>query len=158
MIAKVLELMEIREMRKEDLFQVDVIEKNSYDFPWSDKVLEECLEYNYDCYVSAHENLIFGYLISKISFPESHILNLTVDSNYRNNGIGSQLLDLTLSKSVLIGSKVIFLETRKTNNSAIYLYNKYEFKKVGIRPNYYKTKDGKEDAVVYCKKLDFSRA
>ena len=158
MIAKVSELMEIREMRKEDLFQVDIIEKNSYDFPWSDKVLEECLEYNYDCYVSAHENLIFGYLISKISFPESHILNLTVDSNYRNNGIGSQLLDLTLSKSALIGSKVIFLETRKTNNSAIYLYNKYKFKKVGIRPNYYKTKDGKEDAIVYCKKLDFSRA
>ena len=96
MIAKVSELMEIREMSKEDLFQVNIIEKNSYDFPWSDKVLEECLEYNYDCYVAAHENLIFGYLISKISFPESHILNLTVDSNYRNNGIGSQLLDLTI--------------------------------------------------------------
>ena len=157
MIAKVSQFIELREMSQEDLFQVKSIERISYDFPWSDKILEDCLFYNYDCYVASHQNQVFGYRISKIAFPESHILNLTVDKNYRNNGIGSQLLDLVLSKSSLIGSNAVFLETRKTNKSAIYLYNKYEFKQVGVRANYYKTKDGREDALVYCKKLNFAR-
>ena len=157
MIAKVSQFIELREMNQEDLFQVKSLERISYDFPWSDKILEDCLFYNYDCYVASHQNQVFGYLISKIAFPESHILNLTVDQNYRNNGIGSQLLDLVLSKSSLIGSNAVFLETRKTNKSAIYLYNKYEFKQVGVRANYYKTKDGREDALVYCKKLNFAR-
>ena len=157
MIAKVSQFIELREMSQEDLFQVKSIERISYDFPWSDKNLEDCLFYIYDCYVASHQNQVFGYLISKIAFPESHILNLTVDKNYRNNGIGSQLLDLVLSKSSLIGSNAVFLETRKTNKSAIYLYNKYEFKQVGVRANYYKTKDGREDALVYCKILNFAR-
>ncbi len=158
MIAKIAQFIELREMRQEDLFQVKYIEKMSYDFPWSEKILEDCLLYNYDCYVASHQNQVFGYLISKISIPESHILNLTVDKNHRNNGIGSQLLDLALSKSTLLGSDTVFLETRKTNKSAIYLYNKYNFQQVGIRENYYKTKDGREDALVYCKKLNLARA
>ena len=107
MIAKVSQFIELREMSQEDLFQVKSIERISYDFPWSDKILEDCLFYNYDCYVASHQNQVFGYLISKIAFPESHILNLTVDKNYRNNGIGSQLLDLVLSKSSLISRLLI---------------------------------------------------
>jgi len=155
MTAKTLLSIHIRPMMIDDLPQVIKIEKNSYDYPWSDKVLQGCLENKYDCYVAAKNKLVIGYLISKISFPESHILNLTVDNEYREKGIGSQLLDLVLSKSKLFGSQAIFLETRKTNKVAKYLYNKFEFKKIGIRPNYYKTKEGKEDAFVYCKKLDF---
>ena len=108
-----------------------------------------------------HPDIFLREPTSEVKLPlgpeDQIILDQMIDTMYRNNGIGSQLLDLTLSKSGLIGSKVIFLETRKTNDTAIYLYNKYEFKKVGIRPNYYKTKDGKEDAIVYCKRLDLSR-
>ncbi len=155
MIAEILKSIVIRPMKFNDLLQVIEIEKKSYDYPWSDRILYGCLENKYDCYVAAKNQKIFGYLISKISFPESHILNLTVDFEQRGKGIGSQLLDLALSKSKLFGSKAIFLETRKTNKIAKHLYNKYEFKKIGIRPNYYRTKDGKEDALVYCKELDF---
>ncbi|MEC9205604.1 MAG: ribosomal protein S18-alanine N-acetyltransferase [Pseudomonadota bacterium] len=154
MIAKAFKSIHIRPMGFDDLSQVIQIENKSYDYPWSNKILYGCLENKYDCYVAAQNGEVLGYLISKISFPESHILNLTVENRQREKGIGSQLLDLALSKSKLLGSQAIFLETRKTNEAAKHLYNKYEFKKIGIRPNYYKTKDGKEDALVYCKKLD----
>ena len=157
MIANYSKSIDVREMRMADLPQINRIEKKSYDYPWPDKILRECLTNKYDCYIAVKGNLIHGYLFSKISFPESHVLNLTVDCSSRGNGIGSLLLDLVLYKSELIGSKSIFLETRKTNDAAINLYNKYKFKKVGVRPNYYRTKYGREDALVYCKELDFIR-
>tara|TARA_B100001029_G_C14638424_1_gene223032 strand:- start:332 stop:481 length:150 start_codon:yes stop_codon:yes gene_type:complete len=48
---------------------------------------------------------------------------------------------------------MIFLETRTSNKSAINLYQKYDFHRVGIRKNYYKTINGKEDAIIFRKIL-----
>ena len=42
----------------------------------------------------------------------------------------------------------IFLEVRASNSSAIRLYEKKGFNEIGIRKNYYKIIDGKEDAIL----------
>ena len=42
----------------------------------------------------------------------------------------------------------LFLEVRRSNKNAILLYEKKGFNEVGIRPNYYKTSDGNEDAIL----------
>ena len=96
-----------------------------------------------------YNNKIIGYVISKISTHESHILNLTIDKDYRGNGIASELIEMIIAKCHVLGSKMIFLETRVTNKPAKKLYEKYNFHTIGIRKGYYKTSAGREDAVVY---------
>ena len=79
---------------------------------------------------------------------------MTVNKKYRNNGIGSELLEMVIHKCTILKSEILLLETRLTNGSAIALYEKHGFKKIGFRKDYYKTSLGKEDAVVYKKTLD----
>ena len=44
--------------------------------------------------------------------------------------------------------KHIFLEVRTSNVPAISLYKKFDFNEIGVRPNYYLTKKGYEDAII----------
>ena len=44
--------------------------------------------------------------------------------------------------------KHIFLEVRTSNLAAISMYKKFDFNEIGIRPNYYLTKNGHEDAII----------
>ena len=61
---------------------------------------------------------------------------------------------MVINKCQIVQSEILLLETRLTNDSAIFLYEKYGFKKIGLRKNYYKTSLGKEDAIVYRKILN----
>ena len=53
----------------------------------------------------------------------------------------------------VMGSKKIFLEVRVSNIIAIDLYKASGFKEIGLRKNYYRTKDGREDAILMSKSL-----
>ncbi len=152
MIARLIETIEIRKMTNDDLRQVIDIENKSYDFPWSEAVIKDCLVNNYDCYVAGQDN-IFGYMISKITNQDSHILNLTIDSDYRGQGIGSNFLDLMIKECKLHRSNYIYLEARVTNTIARNLYQKFGFRSIGVRKNYYRNKLGREDAIVYRRNL-----
>jgi len=157
MAVKLSEIINFRTMRMEDLWQGCNIEKKSYDHPWSEKVLKNCLLYKYDCYVAIQQGIILGYFFSQISYPETHLLNLTVDKDYRNHGIATEFMNLILSKAKTHKSESIILETRETNDAAIKLYKKFKFKSIGIRPRYYRTKNGWEDALVFCREINYPR-
>ena len=42
----------------------------------------------------------------------------------------------------------IFLEVRRSNLSAIRLYEKNGFNEIGVRNNYYQIRDGQEDGIL----------
>ena len=149
MVANILQFMDFKDMRMIDLDHVYDLECRSYDFPWSRNILKDCLLNKYDFYLAIYNSKIVGYVISKISIYESHILNLTIDEDYRGNGIASELLEMIIAKCHILGSKMIFLETRITNEPAIKLYEKFNFHTVGLRKGYYKTSQGREDAIIY---------
>ncbi len=149
MIAKIKQLVEIKEMTLSNLNDVYDLETKTYEYPWSKNILRGCLINKYECFIATINKQIVGYLIVKISSPESHILNLTIDKNYRNNGIASQFLEMVILKCRLLKSNIIFLETRLSNSPAISLYIKFGFNKIGVRQNYYKSKNGREDAVIF---------
>ena len=152
MIARLIDTIELREMTNNDLQQAIAIEKKSYDFPWSDEVIKDCLVNKYDCYVAGNDNIL-GYMISKITNQDSHILNLTIDSEYRGLGIGSSFIDLMIKKCKLHRSEYIYLEVRINNTIARSLYQKFGFRSIGVRKNYYRNKTGREDAIVYRRNL-----
>ena len=140
-------------MTIEDLDDVYRLEVESYQFPWTKEILRDCILYNYDSYSVFFGNKLVGYIISKISLPETHILNITVDSSFRNNGIGRSLVNLIIDYARLRNSEDILLEVRESNLEAQSLYKKLQFKKIGIREGYYKCSDGREDALVFRLKL-----
>ena len=135
-------------MRVEDLDMVHHLETNSYQYPWTKEIIRDCILYNYDSYSVFFENTLVGYVISKISYPETHILNLTVDKTFRNNGIGKSLINLIINDARIRNSQDIILEVRSSNMVAQYLYERLSFKKIGIRKDYYESENGREDAFV----------
>ncbi len=137
----------------DDLGNVYNLESQSYEFPWTKEILRDCILYKYDSFTIYFNSILVGYVISKISFPETHILNLTIASDFRKKGLGQSLIELIINDSRIRGTKDIILEVRVNNNAAISLYEKLNFKKVGLRKDYYESKDGREDAFVLQLKL-----
>ena len=108
-------------MTIEDLDDVYSLEVESYQFPWTREILRDCILYNYDSYSVFFGNKLVGYIISKISLPETHILNITVDSSFRNNGIGRSLVNLIIDYARLRNSEDILLEVRERVTSRLNL-------------------------------------
>ena len=130
------------------LTKVYELELESYDFPWTKEILRDCILYKYDSFVVVLNDNLVGYIISKITYPETHILNLTVKKNFRKNGIGKALIELIISDARLRNSENIILEVRANNTDAQSLYKKLNFEVIGTRKDYYESKNDREDAYV----------
>ena len=130
------------------LLRVYELELESYDFPWTKEILRDCILYKYDSFVVVLNDNLVGYIISKIAYPETHILNLTVKKNFRKKGIGKALIELIISNARLRNSENIILEVRANNTDAQSLYKKLNFEVIGTRKDYYESKNDREDAYV----------
>ena len=84
------------------------------------------------------EDIIIGYLYYSDIYDRVEINQIEIEENHRNCGKGSLLLK-ELTDTV---NKSITLEVREDNLPAIRLYEKFNFKKVAIRKNYYNGVDG----------------
>lgn len=89
---------------------------------------------------------IAGYVSLWFQGNEAHITEIAVREKLRGNGIGELLLIGSVRVAMENGSTVLTLEARVSNFIAQRLYEKYGFKEVGIRKNYYS--DNREDAVI----------
>ena len=130
------------------LLRVYELELESYDFPWTKEILRDCILYKYDSFVVVLNDNLVGYIISKITYQETHILNLTVKKSFRKKGIGKALIELIISDARLRNSENIILEVRADNTDAQSLYKKLNFEVIGTRKEYYESKNGREDAYV----------
>ena len=144
----------VREMYLSDIVDIYNIESATYDFPWAIDIFRDCIDKKYDCFVATNYTKLLGYVVSSITPIESHILNLTIDENYRRLGIASNFLDLIINRAILYKSNSILLEAKITNLSARNLYKRFGFKIIGLRKNYYRVSSGREAAVIYKKNLD----
>ena len=89
---------------------------------------------------------IAGYVSVWYQGDEAHITEIAVKESLRSRGIGELLLIGALEAAIEYGSKVMTLEARVSNFIAHRMYQKYNFKSVGIRKAYYS--DNREDAVI----------
>ena len=53
-----------------------------------------------------------------------------------------------------MGSNKILLEVRASNAAAIKLYLDFGFKEIGLRKDYYRLPEGREDALVMSKQIN----
>lgn len=144
--------LKLSKMSIEDLKSIKNVLASEFDNFWSYDVLEEELECDnsYVIVAKVDENTIVGFAGLKVILDEADIMNIVVKKDFRHNGIGSVLLENLINYSKDLNLKTITLEVNENNLSAIRLYDKFSFDKLGIRKNYY---DGKSDAIIMSKKL-----
>lgn len=113
------------------------------------KKLGSLLHINYDfkldiyskCLVYELDNNIIGFIIYSIIYDRAEIIDILIDNNYRNKGYGDELLKNGIEDCLNNNCKNITLEVKESNESAINLYKKNNFKVIAKRKNYYKNED-----------------
>lgn len=144
----------IRPLTAEDIPQAMLIERACYEFPWSEKIFQDCHRVGYQCSVIVSGESILGYAWLMIGPGEGHILNICTHPAYRNQGLARRLLRHCLSQCLERDIYEAFLEVRPSNASACHLYESEGFHVVGERKNYYPAQNNqREDAWVMAKTL-----
>ena len=139
----------IRPMSESDVAEVVAIERNAYQFPWSEGIFRDCLRVGYVCRVAlTADQEIIGYGVMSVGAGEAHILNLCIGTDWRCRGIGHLLLGYLLDRAAAAGMGEAYLEVRPSNTAAIRLYQSMGFEQMGVRRGYYQAVGGREDAAV----------
>ncbi len=140
----------------EDLDEVMRIEEVSFSSPWSRGMfLSELKDNPFSNLLTAKmiqpvgsstQKSLLGYCCFWVVFGEVHIMNLAVHPDWRMKGIATRLVEETISISRQHGVKKLHLEVRRSNDPARRLYEKFGFKVITVRPNYYS--QPREDALL----------
>lgn len=145
---------ELRPMCKQDLPLIIAIDRRVYPSPWTESIFRDCLHVGYCCWVMEENKEIVAYGILSIgAADEAHILNISVKPESQRRGLGECMLDYLLEIARDHKAKSVFLEVRPSNTAALHLYDKKGFNRVGVRTNYYPSKDGREDALIFALEL-----
>ena len=134
--------LEIYNMTISDLFLISDKLSENFDSFWTEGILKSELENPNSRYIVAkQDNEIVGFAGIWISVDDVHITNIVTRKDKRNQGIGSLLLEklINLAKETKLAS--LTLEVNENNSSAIHLYEKFGFSKLGIRKKYYNNQD-----------------
>jgi len=104
-------------------------------------------------------NKLIGFILGDLhiynEFNEYEILLIYVDIHHRNKGNASLLINSILDLDIENKLSKISLEVAENNLSAIKLYEKNKFIKIGLRKNYFFAVSGiKENAILYERKID----
>ena len=147
----------VRWMHSQDLPVVCNIERQIFPSPWQvEHFLYELENRNFNIsIVGLIEKELVTYAVSYIVCDEIHISNLAVAPGFRRFRIGEAMLKISLQISREKNCKQAYLEVRKSNVAAISLYEKYGFKIVDVRKNYYQ--DEAEDALLMSRILDVEK-
>ncbi|VAW35552.1 hypothetical protein MNBD_GAMMA01-1262 [hydrothermal vent metagenome] len=144
-------------MQISDLNDVLQLEIDNYAVPWSKGVMQDCIKAGYQCIVVKQDSIIIGYAFLMTAYDESHLLNMCINHSFQGQGLGRRLLKYLENICIYSNSKVFVLEVRESHSVAQRLYKSFGFTQVGLRKNYYKCLNGKENAIVMTKQLQVSQ-
>ena len=130
------------------LNEVFSIENNSNPTPWKIDTFKQVLEVRTMSFVIKDQNKIIAFCIASKVLDECHLQNISVIDEFRNQGLGTYVIEVLIGRAKIFGLKVIFLEVRESNKVAISFYKKLNFKEVGRREGYYKKDSGRESALL----------
>lgn len=156
-------------MRSSDLAQVLQIERNVQPVPWSRLSFEESLTRQDESHaldsnpgnvlhrsmVICSADSVLGFHITSLICDEFHILNLAVAPQFQGIGLGHYLMQDLIQLASMGPVRKLFLEVRQSNTKAISLYEKWQFKQIGLRKKYYRSNEAdgneREDALIFCR-------
>lgn len=134
-------------LNKSHIPEILEIENVTHSAPWSSKSFENELDHKHGVFlVGLVEGKIGAYGGAWVLIDEAHVTNVVVREDLRGQGIGRRLMKDLLFQARDKGAVCATLEVRKSNETAIKLYESLGFIQATIRRHYYP--DNGEDAVV----------
>jgi [ribosomal protein S18]-alanine N-acetyltransferase len=136
-----------RALTEADLPRVTAIESMVYAFPWSLGNFRDSLFSGYFCTGGFVDSELVCYSVVMPALEEQHILNLAVSAAWQGRGIGAAMLAHLIDAAKLTPCEVMYLEVRPSNIAALRLYERFGFRQLGLRRDYYPAVTGREDAL-----------
>jgi ribosomal-protein-alanine N-acetyltransferase len=141
--------MNLRPMQVGDLGAVATLESHMSPGPWTRGIFRECMQAGYDAWIMEDDaGVLVAFGVLSTGAAEAHILNLGVAPALRRRGFGRRMLQHLLCRAGQLGAQRVFLEVRVSNAGAQDLYRSQGFHEIGVRLNYYRNGEGREDALV----------
>lgn len=136
-------------MSEADLPEVVAIEREIYPFPWTRGNFLDSLRSGYSVWVLRDPGAaLIAYSVMTLALDEAHLLNLSVTRRHQRSGLGWRTLEWMAEVARGYGVRTMLLEVRPSNASAVRMYRRYGFERIGVRRGYYPTQGGREDALV----------
>ena len=137
----------IRKMEEQDLAEVAKLEEENFSMPWSVDSFRELVSHPDALYlVAIDRDSVCGTCGVRNISGEGEVTNVVIREEYRGSGLGQKILTELLRQGAEMGIEAFTLEVRKSNATAIHVYEKLGFVSEGIRPHFYEKPD--EDAVI----------
>ena len=137
----------IRLYNKKDIQSIVALEMDTLGTTLGSEMLEDNLSNSMShFYVYEDKNEIIGYISISFDGEQGEILNFCVNKGYQHTKLLAYAMNILHSK----GAKSFILEVRESNIGAISLYEKFGFKRISLRKNYY---SNNENALVYLKEM-----
>ncbi len=134
--------LELNNMEVSDLDLISNILETEFDNFWNYNIFKQELENENSIYIVAkYEGKIVGFGGIWKAVYDVHVTNIVVKKDLRHLGIGTKILEKLISISKELKFNSITLEVNENNKNAIKLYEKFGFKKLGIRKKYYNHTD-----------------
>lgn len=124
-----------------DLDEVLEIERRSFPEPWSRGLFLHELKVPFSKTVLARADeephRLIGYVCWWSIGDEIQILNVAVDPEQRQKGVGRVLVALVMQEAITPPVRTVTLEVGRDNAAAIALYRSFGFAETGVRRHYY---------------------
>jgi ribosomal-protein-alanine N-acetyltransferase len=143
----------VRAIGAEYAEECERIHAGSFAFGWSNS--------DFESYLTDHNILadgavvegarrpeLGGFILSRLLPPDAEVMTFAVDQARRGLGLGRALLERHLTNLERGGARLIFLEVADDNTPAVKLYERYGFKTIGRRENYYVRPNGERRAAL----------
>jgi len=140
----------IRKASFADLPAVTRIEREQFSNPWNREYFGAELANSISQFFVAEApeaGVLIGYLLFWRLVDELELHKIAIAADWQRRGHASRLLDFFIRSGRSWGSRRALLEVRSSNIPAIRLYEKFAFRLVGRRRDYYN--GPVEDALVY---------
>ena len=146
---------------------VCAVEQTAYTHPWTRANFTDSMAVGYHCQcllapglaegvtspVTSLGETLIGYFVAMKGVDEVHLLNITVAPAFQRQGWAPLMLEALTGWSRAEGAQWLWLEVRTSNRRAQEVYQRYGYRRVGERRNYYPAERGREDAIVMSFKL-----
>ena len=121
--------------------------------PWSADAVRETLARAGGFVIAPPGAPLAGFALFAQAADECEILDIAVDPAARRNGLGARLLAAALAAAATRGARRCFLEVRASNAGAQAFYRAAGFVEDGRRKDYYRSGQGREDALLMSRGL-----
>lgn len=137
----------VRWMIHRDMPEVLEIERDSFEFPWSEEDFIRCVQQrNTIGMVAEYDEAVVGFMVYELHKARIYVLNFATASDCRYRGVGRQMAEVLIRKLWPTRRTRIALEVRERNVDAQLFFRRMGFRATSVLRDFYE--DTTEDAYV----------